>query len=95
MKICKPLSEEDFAPFASLPGNGFNKAVACLLDSRIRPAYKIMPTSYIACDILSGKDLQDNPNYTEAEAASFLAHIKGCPPNLRSRLLSLYAAPVL
>ena len=95
VKICKPLTEEDFAPFAGLPGNGFNRAVASLLDSRIRPAYKIMPTAYIASDILSGNDLQDNPNYTEAEASAFLNHIKGCPSSLRSRLLSLYAAPVM
>ena len=54
IKICKPLIEEDFAPFADLPGSGFNKAIATLLDSRIRPAYKPMPTSFIARDLLSG-----------------------------------------
>lgn len=54
IKICEPLTEEDFAPFADLPGSGFNKAIATLLDSRIRPAYKPMPTSFIARDLLSG-----------------------------------------
>ena len=54
VKICAPLTEEDFAPFASLPGSGFNKAIANLLDSRIRPAYKPMPTAFIARDLLSG-----------------------------------------
>ena len=60
VKICKPLTEEDFAPFAGLPGNGFNKAVACLLDSRIRPAYRIMPTSYLLC-YRQGHRLSRNP----------------------------------
>lgn len=98
--ICKPLTEEDFAPFADLPGSGFNKAIASLLDSRILSAYKPMPTAFIARDLLSGALSPDGvpvpggAPYTAAEVAAFLRHIGTAPANLRPRILAMYAAPV-
>ena len=98
--ICKPLTEEDFAPFADLPGSGFNKAIASLLDNRILSAYKPMPTAFIARDLLSGALSPDGVSvsgdtpYTAAEVAAFLRHIKTAPANLRERILAMYAAPI-
>ena len=100
VNICKPLTEEDLAPFADLPGSGFNKAIASLLDSRIRPAYKLMPTAYIARDLLSGALSPDGvpvpagAPYTAAEVTAFLRHIGTAPANLRPRILAMYAAPI-
>ena len=98
--ICKPLTEEDFTPFADLPGSGFNKAIASLLDNRILSAYKPMPTAFIARDLLSGALSPDGVSvsgdtpYTAAEVAAFLRHIGTAPANLRPRILAMYAAPV-
>ena len=70
--------------------------MAELIDSRIRPAYRLYPNNYIAADLLSGKR---NHSYTDSEKEAFVNHVdkitKEYPDELRDILLHIYANPIL
>ena len=96
LSVCEPLSPAELEPYRGLPVNVCNKAVAELIDSRIKAGYRLYPNNYIAADLLSGKR---EHSYTEAEKSAFVAHIdritKEYPPELSDILLKIYANPVL
>ena len=95
LTVCEPLHREELEKFRDYSNPDFNKAVAELIDSRIRPAYRLYPNNYIAADILSGKR---NHSYTNAEKEAFVKHVdsitKEYPSELRDILLKIYANPV-
>ncbi|WP_106566144.1 1-acyl-sn-glycerol-3-phosphate acyltransferase [Cecembia rubra] len=74
------------------------QALADLIDNQIITGYKLWPTKYIACDLLSGTD-QFSSEYTSEEKALFEARFrrgvdKNNPVAVKS-FLSMYANPVL
>lgn len=96
LTVCEPLRREELEPFDKFANPEFNKAVAELIDSRIRPAYRLYPNNYIAADLLSGKR---NHSYTDSEKEAFVNHVdkitKEYPDELRDILLHIYANPTL
>ena len=92
-EIGKPLAEEDYAPFRSLPRNAFHREVAALIDRKVHAAYRLWPNNYIAASLM-GIEVPDG-SFTEAEKAAFLAHVNESPEALRPEIISIYAAPVM
>ena len=96
LTVCEPLHREELETFDKFANPEFNKAVAELIDSRIRPAYRLYPNNYIAADLLSGKR---NHSYTDSEKEAFVNHVdkitKEYPDELRDILLHIYANPIL
>lgn len=70
MSLGKQITMEDLSEFSDLHVNNLNHEVAVLLDKRIRSIYHLMPTNYIAHDILSGKSEYSN-YYTAEEKIKF------------------------
>ena len=94
LAVCEPISRADLEPLRDLPSAAFNREVAALLDSRINPAYRLYPNSYIAHDLLKGKR---SHSYTDAERAAFLKHLdtlSDYPESVREYLLGIYANPL-
>lgn len=95
LTVCEPLKKAELEAFRGLPASAFNKEVANLIDSRIRPAYRLYPNNYIAADLIKGKR---SHSYTNAEKDAFVAHVdsitKEYPEELRDILLHMYANPV-
>jgi len=96
LTVCEPLRLEELEKFRDCSNPDFNKGVAELIDSRIRPAYRLYPNNYIAADILSGKRTH---SYTDAEKDAFVKHVeaitKEYPEELKDILLKIYANPVV
>lgn len=96
LSVCEPLHPEELEALRGLPSAAFNKAVAELVDSRIRPAYRLYPNNYIAADLLQGKKTH---SYTKKEADAFQKHLQNItaeyPDELRDILLHIYANPVI
>ena len=98
LTVCEPIRREELESLRGLPVSAFNKGVAELLDSRIRPAYRLYPNNYIAADLLCSKRVH---SYTDAERDAFLRHVDGIvkekeyPEEIRDILLQIYANPVL
>ena len=98
LSVCEPLHREELEAFRDYSSSAFNKAVAELIDSRIRPAYRLYPNNYIAADLLSGRR---EHSYTDAERNAFTAHLDGIvkekeyPGLIRDILIQMYANPVL
>jgi len=100
-EICKPLSEEDLNPYATLPAGDFNRKVASMLDKRICTSYKLWPNNYIAHDILNNSS-EYSQYYTAGERCRFLSYMDkfneysdSCEvEELRKIFLGIYAGPV-
>ena len=96
LAVCEPIRREELEPFHNYSNPDFNKAVAELIDSRIRTAYRLYPNNYIAADLLKGKR---SHSYTDAEKETFVKHVdeitKEYPSELRDILLHIYANPVM
>lgn len=71
LEICKPISREELAVIAQLPHNERYNALSALIDSRIRPAYKLWKTNYIAADLLAGNRAHQGSIYDSLDLASF------------------------
>ena len=71
LEFCDPIRREELLQFDYLTGNRYNKEVASLLDDRIRHAYKLFPTNYIAHDIRYGHNTYSD-KYTPKEKEAFL-----------------------
>ena len=96
LTVCEPIRREELEPFCEYSNPDFNKAVADLVDSRIRAGYRLYPNNYIAADLLAGKRAH---SYTDAEKEAFEKHIgeitEEYPEELRDILLRIYASPVM
>jgi len=70
IELCKPIRRDELLRLENLTKSEYHKAVAKLIDSRIKPAYRLYPNNYIAHDMLFGntkyKDL-----YTEEQYDAF------------------------
>ena len=95
----KPIDAEDLR---SLPGGGSALAeqLAQLLTRRIREGYRLMPTNYVAYDLLHG-GTRYAYHYTPAQKQCFLDRLSQVQATdgldvetLRQQFLTLYANPV-
>ena len=69
--------------------------MAALIDRRIAEHYRIMPTTYLAHDLLHAERRYAN-RYTDEVQALFEARMATLDtPDLRSLFLHLYARPLL
>ena len=96
LAVTEPIRREELEAFRGLSSSAFNREVAALIDSRIKGAYRLWPTNYIAKDILDGKR---SHSYTDSELKAFKKYIADIsldyPPELKDILLSIYAGPLL
>lgn len=96
LTVTEPLRSEELQNLGGLSSSAFNRAVASLIDSRIRPAYRLWPNNYIAKDILDGKR---SHSYTTGELKTFKDHIASLtqdyPHELKEILIKIYAGPLL
>ena len=96
LAVTEPLRREELEACRGLCLSAFNREVAALIDRRIKDAYRLWPTNYIAKDILSGKH---SFSYTDTELKTFKKYIadsiKDYPPELKEILLKIYAGPLL
>lgn len=74
IEICEPIIRAELMTMDKLTNNEFHKAVAELIDSRIRPAYRLYPNNYIAYDIRYGTTKYAG-KYTEKQKDEFVAHL--------------------
>lgn len=91
--FCKPIGLQELESCKSDSSNTFRNALASLIDERIHAGYKLFPNSYIASDIISGKE-QYKEQYTSEQKANFLKHIEGVEEG-RDILLGIYSNPLL
>ena len=99
VQFCKPITLEEIQEADLATKNEKFTKLAKIIDRRLWEAYKLWPTNYIAADLLSGKEIYKNKQYTEAEKEAFLKHIKeeteGMPELVTEKILSLYAAHIV
>ena len=74
IQISKPIQSSELYAMEGLTNNEYHKAVARLIDSRIRSSYRLFPNNFIAYDIRYGttkyKDM-----YTAAQKEEFVRHL--------------------
>mgnify|MGYP002853871511 CR=1 FL=1 len=99
-ELCEPITEEELALYDDLTSNEYHKAVAQLIDSRIRPAYRLYPNNYIAHDLRYGST-RFSGFYTQEERDAFVSRLgrldryDTCDlDQLRDIFLGIYANPV-
>lgn len=100
IELCEPITEEELSYFDNLTSNEYHKAVALLIDSRIRPAYRLYPNNYIAHDIRYGSR-RFSGFYTQEEYDAFVKRLgkldryDTCDlDQLKDIFLGIYANPV-
>lgn len=101
IEICEPIIHAELQQMDRLTNNEYHKAVAQLIDSRIRPAYRLFPNNYIAYDIRYGTTKYAG-RYTEEEKAEFVKHLNKLTfydtcdiDQLFDIYLGIYANPVV
>ena len=99
-ELCEPISEEELMRYDGLTSNEYHKAVAQLIDSRIRPAYRLYPNNYIAHDLRYGSR-RFSALYTQQEYDAFVRRLgkldryDTCDiDQLKDIFLGIYANPV-
>jgi hypothetical protein len=100
IQLCEPLRRNELERYADLTTSMFDIRVAQLIDSRIRPAYRLYPNNYIAHDMLYGNtDCRDH--YTEEDKLAFTRRLDKLseydveqPALLRDIFLGIYANPI-
>lgn len=102
ISLCPEISEEDLSALGDLSSIEFNKAVALLLDKRIREAYKLYPNNFIAYDLRYGKRKYEGIEYSREEFLAFIEHMKKIetyevenPDLLKDIFLGIYSNPVM
>lgn len=101
IEVCEPIIHAELQALDGLTNNEYHKAVAHLIDSRIRPAYRLYPNNYIAYDLRYGtKKYEDR--YSSNEKAEFVRHIDAFTrydtcnvDQLIDIYLGIYANPVV
>lgn len=91
LAIGAPLTRREIEP---PQGVALADHVAALLDQRIQSGYRLMPSNYAACSILTGRRLPGR--YTPRTADQLQARADALPhPEMRRLLIEMYAAPAL
>ena len=90
LAIGKPLGIRDLqAP----EGSDLAEYVASVLDKHIQSGYKLMPTNYVAYNLLTGREQYGR--YNERIRSQFLQRLDMLPhPDMRKIMIETYAAPV-
>ncbi len=91
LTIGRPLKRSDFqAP----EGVDFAEHAAAVLDRHIQSGYKLMPTNYVAYNLLTGHEQYGR--YKERTRSQFLQRLDMLPhPDMRQIMIETYAAPVI
>lgn len=100
MEFCKPIVREDLEALNDVPDAEFHRQVANLIDRRITEGYRKFENTYIAADMITGK--QDYSNiYTNEQVDRFVANmnrlqeIKDCnQEELKRIFLGIYGNPI-
>lgn len=94
-EVCPPLKKEELEAFSSLPLNDAIRNVAELIDRRIIEAYRLMPTNYIAYQMLYPASDMEFPPIDEQQKQTFIDRINALEvAEARDILLHIYANPV-
>lgn len=100
IEVCEPIIHAELQALDGLTNNEYHKAVAHLIDSRIRPAYRLYPNNYIAYDMRYGT-MKYEDRYTSDEKAEFVKHVDALAryetcdvDQLIDIYLGIYANPV-
>lgn len=100
IQLCDPIRTEELRALEGLTSNEYHKAVARLIDSRIRAAYRLYPNNYVAYDMRYGTT-RFRDRYTEEEREAFTARLARLDrydtcdvERLADIFLGIYANPV-
>ncbi len=90
LAIGKPLSSAEIATEGDLADH-----IASVLDKRIQKLYKLMPTNYLAYDMLTGTN-QHRQHYSSEVKNEFLQRMNQLPEGECQRIfMEMYANPVI
>ena len=90
LAIGTPLSRHDLTPST---GVNICEHVAAVLDNCIQSNYWLMPTNYVAYNLLTG--IEQHGRYTELTRSQFLQRLELLPePEMRQIMIETYATPV-
>ena len=103
LSVGKPLSKEEIAEAAALPGNERYQQLRGILDNRIRSSYKLWKTNYMGCDLMNGtskylgvkylpEDLELFKKYTEHKLSKLERRLDR--DELRDIFWHIYGNPV-
>ena len=91
LAIGRPLGHRDLQP---PEGKDLAEHVASVLDRHIQSGHKLMPTNYVAYNLLTGREQYGH--YNERTRSQFLQRLDMLPnPDMRQIMIETYAAPVL
>ena len=94
-EVCPPLKKEELEAFSSLPLNDAIRNVAELIDRRIIEAYRLMPTNYIAYQMLYPASDMEFPPIDQQQKQTFIDRINALEvAEARDILLHIYANPI-
>lgn len=101
LAMAPTIGEADLQECDKLDRNARFAQLARLIDQQIYQRYRLFPTNYIACDILSNtnryESMYDSETkvFFEQRMQKGLSMLQGDEEELRSIFLSIYANPVL
>ncbi len=94
-EICRPLQAEELMNLASLPAHDAIAAVTRMIDKRIIHNYRLMPTHYIAYDLMHQTN-EHAAHYSSQERNAFIERLHSLPDTtMRDIFLGIYANPVI
>lgn len=90
LTIGAPLTRRELNP---PEGSDLFEHVASVLDQRIQSGYRLMPTNYLAYNLLTGQE--QHGRYTEHTRSHFFQRLDTLPrPEMRQIMIETYAAPL-
>ena len=100
IELCNPITHAELVQLENLTNNEYHKAVATLIDKRIRAAYRLYPNNYIAHDLRYGST-RYRDCYTQEAKDEFVEHLKKLErydtcdiEKLKDIFLGIYSNPV-
>ncbi len=100
IELCEAIARAELDQLENLTNNEYHKAVATLIDKRIRTAYRLYPNNYIAHDLRYGSTRYKD-RYTQEEKEKFVEHLKKLErydtcdiEKLKDIFLGIYSNPV-
>ncbi len=100
IELCDAITHDELAQLEHMTNNEYHKAVATLIDKRIRTAYRLYPNNYIAHDLRYGSTRYSD-HYTQEEKEKFMERLKKLEQydtcdieKLKNIFLGIYSNPV-
>ncbi len=100
IELCDAITHDELAQLEHMTNNEYHKAVATLIDKRIRTAYRLYPNNYIAHDLRYGSTRYSD-HYTQEEKGKFMERLKQLEQydtcdieKLKDIFLGIYSNPV-